>query len=697
MFLESSFVAEQHTRPLWKELYEICWSFYVKNHWNADKFKEIIRDVQKSDDPQLIRFLLWFNDARTRTNFNNRFEWLTSFHRGRRYPPLRSDLEVREPWNNLSELDNLVRYGNEPISLYKFDSLVTESFEKITQNVKVNDCSLVCSLINAREKGQLHYYYSKDIMNITFYFNGCSRLVSVFSNSSFPKLTHDGSILTLYSNKIEDKLIELAYFEIKNDRDYNYNGSNTAADTYLITGWIPEIFDIRSTTPEDLRKLVDTDNSMLAIGSEATTNANIPGFHDFVISSIDWDDNSIDISNPHTSEPPVSYTWTELLHKFKWLYVNWNPSAKYTTHKRLHDRYLESFNKYPTWTQKPLIKVTNNSSFIQACHLFLERHLYDKDPPNSDLILGELPRSGFTTVEARGNNTGFYNIELTLEPNETRTFFYHSDTKCNLTFHLLANSDNVVISKTKSDITTIESSWNITNNSYPIESSELFKNPAFKLNVNGSDDIFLDLELVSQHLAKVNFEVFETMDYAFQKPLSRNKHYAPQICSESSLRLIPGIEYYVLCSLEYPVETPFILTLRGSSPEYKFNITPYSLAFGGLRYNKSVHFKQKLIIDIQNFTKTYFIIYQSNFAASQKLPTPQLHRIQLYDSETKTIIHDNTVQSHDLSLNPYVLPNIELRPSIYTLEVDCNNSVLTANVGSSHKIDIQSSITGNGL
>lgn len=70
---------EKQADSVWNQLYEICWNFYVKNVWDINTFKAIVDKIEKSDDKQLIRFLIWFNDARKRSNFNDKFQWMTSF------------------------------------------------------------------------------------------------------------------------------------------------------------------------------------------------------------------------------------------------------------------------------------------------------------------------------------------------------------------------------------------------------------------------------------------------------------------------------------------------------------------------------------------------------------------------------------------------------------------------------------------
>lgn len=676
---------EKQADSVWNQLYEICWNFYVKNVWDINTFKAIVDKIEKSDDKQLIRFLIWFNDARKRSNFNDKFQWMTSFLYGRRYPPLGDDLVVKEPWNDLQQLDSIIKYGNEPIDLVKMQPDFTTE-ERIVQNRRVNNCSLICSLTNAREENQIKSYSVHNVFNVILHFNGSNRLVSVLRDSNFPKCSKDGAALTLFSHNIEDMLIELAYFEIKNNRNYAYGGSNTATDTYLLTGWIPEILNLGDVSFSEIRKCYQF-NAMLALGTDSVKGKEVTENHDFVVTSVNWKKEQFTILNPHGTENPTVYTWDDLIKEFKWLYVNWDPYSKYTQRVKLHDRYSDKFNAYPTWTQKPLMCIENKSNSIQNCHLYLERHLLDDSILESNLTIGEIPRSGFTAVSAEGNNSGFCNMQLRLNPHETRLIFYHSDKKCNLTFHLLSNSGLVSMSKCKSDILTAESSWNITNNQWTIGTSEYFKSPVFKLKSDGFDDTYLDFELVSQLPAKVNFQIFESDDYALQRPIFKNDTYSPQIFSKHGVRLLKGREYFIVCSIAHHITSPFIFTLRNpETKQSKFELSPYSLGFGGLRYNEVLRCKTRITISVSNFTRLFVLLFTSASKTNGRLT------LRLYEKETEEILFEQIETRYDLSVKPFPIPNIELKPASYVLEIFYNADVVICNLGTSHRAIFESDL-----
>lgn len=670
--------SKSNSNDLWKELYEICWNLCVKDQWDRERFREILEKTKYTNDRKLVSFVIWLSDYRKKIEYNDKFQWMTSCLFNRKYPPIDCNIVVA-PWNQYSGRDYLKHFNS---GIREWTALIQSPLNPgvIVQNTLLNDCSLICSLINAKKKNLIKASSCVEAIHFNFHFNGCERLISVPKDSLVPKSLSSSKPISLLSSDLQDQLIELAYFELKNNRCYKHNGSNTASDSFLITGWIPKVLE--ASLPGVLERARDywELGSMLAIGTGQTSETEEVEFHDYVVLDVDWKNRKWKILNPQLPNCIVEYSSEEVMERFRWVYINWNPKSKYFHHSKFHCRYIENFNKYATWTQKPVITIENTSSSKQDGLVLLERHLLETQDREQNVVLGEIPNAGFTAVDADGNNLGFCTEHFILEPLESKSFFYHSDIKTNLTFHLFTNSSEIRIVRGKSPVVTLNSEWNISNNEHQLGSAGYYKNPAFRLDVSDAHEGYLDLELISKEPAKVNLQVYRSNDYSFQRPLIEDTQYHTNSMTLHGLAVAPGIQYNIVCSAKEKVESDFILTARSPFKKLCFTIHPISLGYGGLLFHTSVVATKMLKINTDSFTELFVSVYSDNDICDDA------PFCILYECETLDILPMEYHSSNNLKKNALVLSNIKMRPGNYILEFQNNKKLLNVNIGSSSRI-----------
>lgn len=139
---------------------------------------------------------------------------------------------------------------------------------EITQR-QVGDCSVLCSLaVSAHHEFKHHHkvrliscnIYPQDAHQnpiyspegryvVKLYLNGSWRAVEV--DDYFPVDDH-GSLIGAYSNKgkMWVSLIEKAY--LKAHGGYDFDGSNSSRDLYVLTGWLPETIHLDTTERDKL-------------------------------------------------------------------------------------------------------------------------------------------------------------------------------------------------------------------------------------------------------------------------------------------------------------------------------------------------------------------------------------------------------------------------------------------------------------
>lgn len=90
---------------------------------------------------------------------------------------------------------------------------------------------------------------------VKLYLNGSWRAVEV---DDYLPVDQGGNLICAYSNKSKlwVSLIEKAY--LKAHGGYDFNGSNSSRDLFVLTGWLPEVIDLSEYDREKLWKRIHT-------------------------------------------------------------------------------------------------------------------------------------------------------------------------------------------------------------------------------------------------------------------------------------------------------------------------------------------------------------------------------------------------------------------------------------------------------
>lgn len=161
--------------------------------------------------------------------------WLTSTVNGNFYPPLEVDLAGPVPW----EGTHLLEPGSKNMeSKYPNRApLKVEETSELLQCKDIDDCSFIATLICMRvenvDRPRVRQI-AKNLYVVELHFNGSKRLVTV-DTSKIPTDT-DGKQLSMHSSDIVDKIVELAYLQVK-AQSYETSGSNCAVDAFRLVGF----------------------------------------------------------------------------------------------------------------------------------------------------------------------------------------------------------------------------------------------------------------------------------------------------------------------------------------------------------------------------------------------------------------------------------------------------------------------------
>lgn len=111
----------------------------------------------------------------------------------------------------------------------------------------LSNCSFVLSLLSISGGGlssslQLLVHVHGNMAKVTLHLNGCFREVSVPIHLPYFEPPHDNRKLVVRSEPsyMWPAVLEKAYL-IALGEGYNFSGSNIAIDTYVMTGWLPEV------------------------------------------------------------------------------------------------------------------------------------------------------------------------------------------------------------------------------------------------------------------------------------------------------------------------------------------------------------------------------------------------------------------------------------------------------------------------
>lgn len=696
--------SSNHTSRLWQDVNQLRWSAFTTGKADKSRITSVIERALQAKDPDLLRCVKELVDQLESIDFNTRFLWLTSFVCGTTYPPLPVDKAGDYVWNEFKAKQGLT--DEQAKRFCRQGLLTTNGTCKIQQNSMISDCSLVSSLINVKRYApggfKIRKLYNSPKYQINLHFNGSrSRLVCVDS-SNIPT-DANGAQLSVWSGAIEDKLVELAYLQVKNGGSYDYHGSNTAIDTFLISGFIPEILKVADCTFAKLASFWKTDACLIALGTASNIKGNdiqLLAGHDYPVSSL-TDKDEIVIRDPLDPTKVFSLNWENVIQNFETIYLNWDATKLFAHYETLHFRYdSQKSNKFPSIIDKPILKVTNKSNRKEVVWLLLEGHLCEKQDGNSISFLEEVPNSVFSKFSTTGNNTGLYLKKITLEEHSSSLLFCHSNISSNYTIHLHSISSQITIKTSKLDfVTSVKSRWNDANSYGSFANTEYFKNPTFKLLIESDETNYIQtsLQLLTSLSSLINLQIYYADDHSLSKPVAFDGNYNIQMFNKQGVSILTNTPYKIICST-YNKGTFGDFKLLVSKPPVAKSITLEETftRYGGHRYHTHTTFRWrtqsnriKIFLNLTKATDMYISIFPMELQPSLSM------RCNIFTQDTHEHLLRNTDFRSDLKYG-YVIPHfLARRPTTIVLLIEKDGPFewfsglqMRVEIGSNYKITL---------
>lgn len=497
------------------------------------------------------------------------------------------------------EIPNNLKATFQPIEIKDW-SRKQEELINLHQDL-LSNCSFVSSFLSLVHSGFIDELVSlitpsgpKNHYNVIFNFNGCKRKVTV--DNKLPIMEDPTRFLTIRSNTNLDlywpALIEKAYLEVMG-KGYNIDGSNMAFDTYMLTGWIPEIFKIQDgRIPKLLKKIyrdhVKDSNITLGMGTgkiskKLSEQVGLISHHDYVLLSAE--DDQMVLKNPWLETEDknriVKIHQNELF-QFRYAYVNWNTSKLFQFKTTSNFIYHNKSDNEMFLDSKPQFGMQNPTSEPQLVWIFLERFI--KQPElNADgslisvdiyktvsgdkvllakeyknLILGE-PTNGRCKLR-----------KFTMEPNCYYTLVVNCsiNTSMSLTVFNNVSSDFQIVKSKVKYLKRLcqEDEWDFTNSGGNRTLSTYLKNPQFDLEVKASTDLLI-LLLAPQH---ITFQIFYWNQYEKNKSMRIFKRGDLLVDEPYNL----GIQSYTLTNVE-PGHYRIICSCNNDNIRDKFKLYVY--------------------------------------------------------------------------------------------------------------------------
>ncbi|CUS20878.1 LAQU0S02e00430g1_1 [Lachancea quebecensis] len=547
---------------IWKSFNDAIWNTLALGKEDKVRWEEVRRRAHELNDDVLSETLASYEKCYRKVGFEARFLWLTSVLNGRRYPPVNAEKGGPVSWNE--EIDELPSNRWEGLQhACKLSS--TDSFQlsvnqfknpNIEQNSRISDCSFVASLINIR--GQCPEYLkvsrvgSSSVFNVNLHFNGAgNRLVRV-ELSNIPLSSEEGR-LAIISENSEDIALELAYFQIRNGSKYTFGGSNTAIDTFLLCGFIPEILSIKEGSGEYLRNLLRKGICLVTLGTGQTVKSSqFLINHDYPVLGLDPEGHII-VRDPLSISKTFSLDEQSFMENFNAACVNWKCSLLFSEHQKVHFKYsAEKCNASVSALGKPIFRLKSESEVSEPLWILLERHLGKHNNENNACAVREAARDLYPIDTEKGSNTGFHLLKLTLEPGDFKYIYCHSDVSANFTLHFFHVSRCMKVEKfnANSVSVSVEDEWDMTTDHGPFSNPTYYMNPTFELIIEAKDQSthYANIQLETVGNSLVNAQVFHCDDHDLTRPILFDGRYENKVHARRAVPLSPGTPYKIICS-----------------------------------------------------------------------------------------------------------------------------------------------------
>ncbi|CEP61312.1 Rim13p LALA0_S02e11584g [Lachancea lanzarotensis] len=644
-----------------------CWRAFCYQTWqvlvlgrNKNEWFGLKRTLEQLGQKKVLQAMEHVENEVVERSIETRYRWLMSMVQGKRFVPMSAKFAGKAPWN-----EAIVGEAEEGV---EENGIVTQSSTDISQNSAIDDCSFVASLINIRQRAPTtlvieHPYPS--LYNVNLHFNGApNRLVQVRSADLRDRPT-------VCSSNVADKALENAYMQVKNSSCSQYNGSNSAIDTFLLNGFIPEVSATHKTSVERIASLFKSASCLITLGTAATVHD--PLFlthHDYPVTGI-TEEGLLSIRDPLEEHSSFTVSQDRLAQNFSVVYLNWNTTMLFAKHRVFTFKYDSSQNKTsPSLLEKFIYQVDNQSQVSEPVWVLLERHLDasagDKDFCHLELVSPDL----LSPQQVRGSNLGFDLLKLELRPRDCKLIACLSAVSANYSIHFYHVSDRIQVRKFDKNVhsASADGEWDAVTNFGPFSNACYYMNPTFELVVKGTHrtTIYIDIQLISYTSAAVNAQVFHSEDAELAHPILTDNTYESKIHVRRSVPLATDTRYHIVCSTFHDKINAGKFKLLALDPSGCNTITVKRVypQFGPHRYHNKFDFnwrttnRQKVRLSPRLTTKAQLRVLPLQLNPSLSV------RINIFTNDTKVAVFTSheflKVPRHGLVLKDIVLKAEEI-------------------------------------
>ncbi|CCE72540.1 Piso0_000122 [Millerozyma farinosa CBS 7064] len=616
---------------------------------------------------EISRFTLEFYkrvDQNIPLSYYDRLLWTGSRCNGNFYPPVinitsdrdtvdmgvlspaYTDAPVEETMTLPQDLE--ARFEKTGLDHWRYDEV---EMMNLYQDLLTN-CSFVSSLLAIVLSGDgerllslISPHEASDIYRVKFNLNGCRRVVEI--GSSLPVLRDSKRKLTVSSSYNPQlrwpALIEKAYLKLSGE-GYEFNGSNMAHDIFLLSTWIPEI---RTISDDyfifDTKLIKNFEEKKVTIGigtgniSESLHHKVIPG-HDYVLVSVDSKRKSFRLKNPWYSNTEEDQRIIEIMgneiHLFKYLYINWKPSAFFMYKSNCHFIINKGCHEgNPALYENPQYSLRNTSDTRQEVWILLERH----SSASSDRQQVDINMKLYCTPEGEriissdryeavfeGTNTNSKTslLKLDLEPRQNYTLVTFCSINCTCTCYFYNNiSEDFMptkaMFKNKELLSIVDDEWNFRNSGGNWSFSSYINNPQYDLEVDEASHLSIAMFTDLKH-HYVGFDLFAASNDSKGHPIrefNKNKVAVSQTYNKQyqyeEVLLEPGLYKLVLSTYENNVHGKYKLYIR-------YNSTPRTVSINPIHASLGLFLKKKKLPWMHN-TKTSLLFNTKDFNSVFKI------------------------------------------------------------------------------
>lgn len=568
------------------------------------------------------------------------------------------------------------------------------------------NCSFVLSLLLIAEMGMephlrsLVRHFNSEKIKVQLHFNGLWREIALNLDLPFVLAPHSNRSIFVRSSSNPEllwpALLEKAFL-VSFGMDYLFSGSNMANDTYMLTGWFPEVMRISSTSLKDIGKLWNSKKNgevMLGIGTGKISDelAEVFGViseHDYVVSGYDEEQRILTLKNPWKSSKLPEKRFLEvnmdLIQQFKFLYVNKKPKFSQVASVAIVNPKNGEKSRYIG--QNPQFDFSNSTATDQKVAVVAEQFVMNN--PNTEFQVdiyennqGKIFVSDqVECVRLIVTNSRFSHVEIVMKPNCNYTAVFRCNYESQVKFFLSVhhNLSNLQLVKTKSKYSNsvlFNGQWGKQYSGGHWGLETFINNPQYDVNFREKSD--LQVVLRSNFDQNVNFHIIHIDDDQIGKPLRNfdqsrvlfDENYTKEIMVRSVKDVEPG-NYRLIVSNYEINQSEHSLEVSWNSNLVK--IDPVHVNLGLFIQNSEFHWvdanRQKLSI----WTERHGTEVTCRFNPTENSDNPLAYRpairASVFDSETCEPIVVNT-NWNDLVYGVFLEFRMEKAKHPYTILIE---------------------------